>query len=718
MESFYGGHQGASFVVVKHFDGVDIPQIAGSYVYRVKIYAVNAEGSFLLDSNGQFIERNTHNFNDYAWESQALDGSSVEVITTGGIPSTKTVDRVLAEGMRQCFEQGGDTTDIVNYGEYVIIDTIIGMSNPDNPDNGKVYRRGLNFSYDPATNPLAGAEYIGQIVGPQGKTGTYEIITENEVKELEDVQSRSYTIQNGSLIPGKYIDQSGSDVYNDEVTYSWANIRDKNGTLSKCVFGFTIPYSVQSFIGQSVNPYYHRTNETADFDNVDLIEEIETPEHPFFQQWQVSIPKGKKGDSLDNLEIYPTYVRQGTPYWDNSSLTGPAAGLLDNNYPIINYDKTKNYLVVNINDRAVYCETSAGWRTRVRYKEIVYDRVAEGDSQYIDIGDYNSITGVSLSDNGKLTVTYSYNDPQEIAETIKWLYYEEDNPASGIEFQTDGSIIVHYNTGETQSYNDWLTWITNVSLSQDGDFEVTYNNDKIGGSTTYNTHLTWIGRVEIDALGNIVFYNNDGTIARSYPGYIKSISNVTIDTGEEEGSGSQKLNIEYNTAPGVKVPIGKPINYIIESVVTDAIVISEKGYTCEPFHLMTLYADPVKRATVGTETYWSTVLGKSMSGWHDLGYVRGLPGGLHIIGNVDNVSELTDAPEVMYSNPDYAGWAMTVGGTEIYSYDYVKEEWYSIGSMSDATIDASKIFKISDSEPTGMNNNSIWAVQSTIKYAN
>ena len=716
MESFYGGRPGASFIIVKQFDGLDIPQIQGSYVYRNKFYAINDDGKFLLDSNGHFIERTMKNINDYTWDLVDLDGSSVDVITIGGTPSTKVLDRVLAEGMRQCFEQGADSLNIVNYGEYVIIDTFFGLNDIDNFDNGKVYRRGLDYNYNAETNPLAGAEYIGQIIGPQGRTAAYEILPEEEVKDLSGAQSKSYTIQNGSLVPGKYIDQSGSEIYNDTINYSWATIKDKKGGIVKGVFGFTMPYTVESFIGQSVSPYYHRNNETADFENIDLIEEIPN-EHPFFQQWQVNIPKGKKGDSLDSLEIYPTYVRKGSPYWVLSDLEGDPAGLLNVNSPIVNYDKDSTYLTVNYEGIEVYCERDAGWKNRVRYKQTVYDRAAEGDSEYIDIGDYNTITGVSLSDSGKLIVTYSFKDTEEIAQTIRWLSYERDNPASGLEMKTDGSLVVHYNTGEVQTYNNWITWITNLTLSQEGDFEVTYNNNQIN---KYTTHLTWIGDVKIEENGDIVFYNNDGTVAETYPGFVKSIANVTIDTGVEEGSGTQKVNIEYNTDPGVKIPIGNPLNYIIESVVTNEDVIIEKGYSCPAFHLLALYADPEKRASVGTETYWSTVLNKTVEGWHDLGYVRGVPGGIHIIGNVDDVSDLTDAPEIMFDNPDYYGWAMTVGETEVYTYDYEHKQWYCIGSMAIASIDTNKFIKFSDTEPRleDMNINGVWGVVSTMKYAN
>jgi len=68
--------------------------------------------------------------------------------------------------MVQDFSRGAETTGKVNYGEYVIIDTF----DKNNPDNGKVFRRGIN------TGDLGGAEYIGQIVGPQGGVSDIDLV--------------------------------------------------------------------------------------------------------------------------------------------------------------------------------------------------------------------------------------------------------------------------------------------------------------------------------------------------------------------------------------------------------------------------------------------------------------------------------------------------------------------------------------------------------------
>ena len=46
--------------------------------------------------------------------------------------------------MVDAFQQGGSYNE-VNYGEYVIIDTIINKHEPRNFENGIIYRRGLNY---------------------------------------------------------------------------------------------------------------------------------------------------------------------------------------------------------------------------------------------------------------------------------------------------------------------------------------------------------------------------------------------------------------------------------------------------------------------------------------------------------------------------------------------------------------------------------------------
>ena len=65
MESFYGGRQGASFVIVKRFDGIDIPQTQENPIYRVGWYAKDQDGYFIVVVDGtkhNLIERTGNNY--------------------------------------------------------------------------------------------------------------------------------------------------------------------------------------------------------------------------------------------------------------------------------------------------------------------------------------------------------------------------------------------------------------------------------------------------------------------------------------------------------------------------------------------------------------------------------------------------------------------------------------------------------------------------------
>ena len=247
MESFYGGRQGASFVIVKQFDSI--------------------------------------------------------------------------ESMVQCFEQGAVTTNEVNYGEYVIIDTI----NKNNPDNGKVYRRGLNYQYS-ENNSLAGAEYIGQIVGPQGDSPEVSVDDfDTIINEPYNGPEKEYNMINGGIVKGAeiiYDDEGKIDenqsVFNDSIKYTWVTIRDEYGTVKGCKIGFVFPCITLDFIGTPISAY----------EKNNLVERMDNGNHPFFAQWNIKIPKGIKGNTLNNLEIEGSLAFKGTAYYGDKECTNKL-GILD-----------------------------------------------------------------------------------------------------------------------------------------------------------------------------------------------------------------------------------------------------------------------------------------------------------------------------------------------------------------------------------------------------
>ena len=91
------------------------------------------------------------------------------------------------ESMVEAFKQGPSYTDVF-YHEYCIIDT----PNKNDKDNGKIYRRGLEYQ-----NAMGGAIYVGQIVGPSSGTPYFQLLSIDDVvkkstEALDEYQYRRY----------------------------------------------------------------------------------------------------------------------------------------------------------------------------------------------------------------------------------------------------------------------------------------------------------------------------------------------------------------------------------------------------------------------------------------------------------------------------------------------------------------------------------------------
>ena len=435
LESFYGGRQGASFVIVKRFDGLDIPQVEGSYVYRYIIVATNGladeDKKYYVDDYNRLIESTGSNYKLYDWEKIEL---KEDIILTNVIwansegktsdPEPVELKRTLAQGMVQLFQEGGNTTNIVNYGEYVLIDTVGvgsgegGLCEKNNPDNGKIFRRGMNFIYNAETNPLAGAEYIGQIMGPKGDCPELDMDTVKNISEIAGSDQGRYepTIENGGLIPGK-----DGDEFNDDIIYAWVTLRDKFGDVRSAIIGFTFPYLVLEFTATQRSAYYVSAEEIPSWstkhvgdildDNFDLIARIDDGEHPFYEKWAISLPHGVKGDTLDQLGIYPSRPYPGSTMYSDSACTievGEAVGTEEVN--IQEYNSSLSYIKLTNGN---YIESVDGWKTRIRCRKWNYDNKNSGDWVYLDVGEYNLVKNIVLDPSGHFVVDYTYDNSQE-----------------------------------------------------------------------------------------------------------------------------------------------------------------------------------------------------------------------------------------------------------------------------------------------------------------
>lgn len=769
MDSFYGGRQGASFVIVYRFDAIDIDKSGEQF--RCKEAAVsNTNPDLFLWQNGNFVFKDGVNYNNYTWKYLSLDGGSVA--TTDG---DHNAPEEAAEGMVQCFSQGGNSVDKVNYGEYVIIDTPY----KDNPDNGKVFRRGMNFIVDPVKNPLAGAEYIGQIVGPKGDVPQIDVDHYDTIinTATSPVVSDEFNELNKDLIPG--YEPEKEDPYNDEIKYVYTKIKDSYGNVLGILIGFKIPYLVIDYEARSIKPYENRgIDPSGKYYNYGLItkdsnfydEEKDEWVHPFYHKWQIKIPHGYHGIDVNNLEVIPTKtmprgfnnstypgaviyndIEGEDPYLIDGSLT-----VLRTSYDIMRDDLTlykvyEKTALVNTPYGEKYIRRSDCYMDVIRYKETNYDNIEQGEPTYYIIGDANFIKRLTLSEDGTITAFYTAKpNPEVINENskIRWIGTE------GIKINEDGTVTVYYNTTHTEGgvqvhdtavFEKQIDWITEVTLSQHGDFKVVYNNDTVIvgydpetgepiRDNEYKTQLLWIDKVRLENDGTLKFiYNNntttDFTIFRKT---LKWINDIQIqnksENDDDEGSGDQYVHVIYNTDDIQTIDdsnrVGLPLNYVVDAVVTVEGTAGAANITHS--HLMVYYSDPTRRTS--DISYPSPKLGKVVTGWTDLGPVRGEAGGIHIIKNVDSLDELKDEndnwipPErITPADAEHAGWGVTHtiqdADPEILFYDYETEEWFSIGSLNSSAIDPSYIVTKSKayagnlpnpSDVTHLNANGFW----------
>lgn len=741
MESFYGGRQGASFVIVKQFDGVDIPD---NTYYRYRWFAKDPQGFFYVP----LIERTDNNYKTYA---------DFGKIPCDGVTTVESAEGVVSEplpleyqqGMKQCFAKGGDSTNIVNYGEYVIIDTIAGRAEFHNPDNGKVYRRGMNYDYNAITNPLCGAEFVGQIIGPKGDCPELNFDHYDSIVSSFVANEREYTEADDDLVPGSYIDEiTGERKFNDSLRYAYVTIKDEDDVVKGCLIGFKLPTIVEEFVARSITPYENRhVDEHGEYYYDDLV----VPDadqyvddkwvHPFYQKWHIKIPQGYHGIDSDHLEVIPSKTMPtgfksedyaGTAVYTDEDclipleeggvpvvLTTPHEILRDEYYST---DPAIICAMIEYDDDIYYVKKEDCYMDIIRYRETDYENVAQGEVTYHEIGYYNEIQRITVSETGVLTAFYSaVEEPQALEQVIRWI--DKDN-TEGITVDSEGTLTVHYNTvhedpetGEivhdTDVYPKLIDWITSVSLSQDGDFDILFNNDSVAGGH-YSTVLNWVDYITLDEDGTIkFFYNSDhNDPAFTFSKYIQKIEDVSIQTtapgSDVEGTGDQKIRITYNTTDSEGEPIveaiGNPLNYIIEITVSTRNALFPDVPYC---HLLVYYSDPALRQTLADK--WVTYPSEKYPGevwtqWVDLGLVRGEPGGVHILKDVASMDELKDIygnylpPERLEDrggqviNPDAAGWAvsLTPSGSEtttLLFYDYEVNEWYPAGSIGQGAID-------------------------------
>lgn len=615
----------------------------------------------------------------------------------GGRPGASFVivkSFVTVAEMIASFKQGPNYTD-VHFDEYILIDT----ANKADIDNGKIYRRGYDYS-----NTLGGAIYVGKISGPPGPAPILELTTYQNVKDKGESEEGSryaegeYTVPS-SMVPGK--DSQGN--FNDVVTWASCCVRSEDGLDSTAYIGFKFPYTVIEIEGASVDPYYNRSNNTANFINKDLTIRTDNLTHPFYQKWDIKIPKGIKGDSFSNFRVIPAdssiqnyegreddiennreilvYTYQ---HFDRQSGGEPVNLYLGdfNMIKNIDMDDEGTITITYTHDDDKVFENTLKWIESVELDSqtghftVIYNQLDEEGHPTKYETDLSWIKDITITDTGVITKIWSTGETEELSTILRWIEdvdlsnegtltidYNTGQPdtfinkirwITGFTLANDGTVTVDYNYGSSDVWNNKLQWITEVSLTDKGKFTIKFNNE----NEDYVTTLKWLKDITIDEDGSITFvYNDDTTVKKEK--FLKTLKKIVFD---DENS---KFKAIYNT--GEEELIDQVIKFIDEIYLNDSeeggdylfhvkynngedvklgkdmvnnikeIAIDERDY-----HLIVYYTNARIREVFPPE---KTRIYNNQTGWVDLGSVKedsGILVGLNVplsaAPDLDNIS--------------------------------------------------------------------------------
>lgn len=422
----------------------------------------------------------------------------------GGRPGNSfiiiTTYRSIADMVAK-FKQGPSYT-AVHYDEHVMINTV----NKNDPDNGRVYRRGYDF-----TNTMGGAEYIGTIVGPAGKAPMLEMTTVADVKSKhasegydERFTSGQYSPTGGNLVPGK----TGSGTFNDAITWACCSIRNENDEDATAYIGFTFPYTVIDYETSWIEPYV--AGRYADTSSATRVDD-ET--HPFFEKWHINVPKGVKGNAFMNLKVEAasTNVEEYTGQADD-----------------INHG-----------------------RMILAYDYYNYDDYQNGAPVRLYLGDYNMIDNVSIDDEGTITIDYSHDDDSVWTKKIKWVKSITLNTETGL-------LTVVYNhttdaAGQPTTYTTYLDWIDEVNIADDGTVTFGHTHE---ADTIFSKKIQWVTGVTINNDGTVTFTWNNGTADTVFSNIIQWISSVNL-------AADGTLTVGYNNGAADSV-FSKAVKWITD----------------------------------------------------------------------------------------------------------------------------------------------------------
>ena len=498
------------------------------------------------------------------------------------------------EEMTSKFKLGRSYTDVW-FGEYCLIAT----TNINDGHNGMMFRRGLNYS-----GTWGGAEYIGQFVGPSSGTPFFDITSFENIDSLfntkknatlkgadstdkypDEVDERyrylpsivnndaetdvahkvwgdgvaedgssaeeifrkdvslkvsSYNVNN-SLVSGKT---------NDDIKFKWFNVRTNNASSDSWIhIGFQIPFPEFLFTGTWSSPYDDKgiikaSNKAIVFTDKNEKDNNGKRKQPFYNKWDVQIPRGIKGDTLRNLRI----LKVATVNTVN--------------------DNGTNINVYNWQDILAKADTTD--------QHLIYTDLFDTSKtpHVCKLAPKNFYT---LDSSGKETTTPNIGAEVLVVDLLAYDYTNKPKAITAylglvkniknITF-IDGILKIEYTDGTSVSFT--LDYITNVDINADNGQTTLTHSVKSGGNykQTLGNRLNWVkgihiannGRVYLETTGSDSKNTNiDGTLYQRTDAtntVIKYINNITV--GNDKVSNQGRMTITYNT--------GETYNRVIHSI--------------------------------------------------------------------------------------------------------------------------------------------------------
>lgn len=437
MESFYGGKQGHSYKIVAHYnsiyDMVQAFQGGGAYT------AVNYDEYVIIDT---VIERNQKNNleNGILYRrgynfSEEFNPSSIPLNDTNTTLSpyqlTPLAVTLYADELDVEYEYGdlasGDYSVSVRVPKYYDFSYRL----YDDGEGGIDYEIIINsdgFHTDQwnddwgtfVEHPGGGAEYIGQIVGPQGDTPAIEVISWGDYREYtSEGAGTSESIRGQTVVdpvPGYNAAAAGLDGYDidgfhDEIRYAYCTLRDLEGNITGSYISFDIPYAVFRFDAESISPYdttygiYDEDTQTWSYLGL-VSEESDSIGHPFYKHYKFRVPTGIHGQDIYSLHTKyynatdPEVVDKGDDIENGKWLVYQTKTYNETGEPVeseeIPIDPYKVITSIDVNYRG----TAAAGVHQYPFQTIIH--YSYGANTVLDLNSVERIWRQDVSENGLL----------------------------------------------------------------------------------------------------------------------------------------------------------------------------------------------------------------------------------------------------------------------------------------------------------------------------